>query len=87
MDRMTIPAGTLTCWRLDPRGMYRVAADLASQIDTGQISRYAGLPDNHTLASRNDASIRSVIRAKGMLADRYGYLVREDGKYYLNGGD
>jgi hypothetical protein len=87
MERMTIPAGTLTHWRVDPRGMYRVAADLVSQIDTGQISRYAGLPDNQTLASRNDASIRSVIRAKEMLADRYRYLIREDGRYYLNGGD
>jgi Bacterial regulatory proteins, gntR family len=60
----------------------QIAASLARKILTGAILPYAGLPSNESLADEWDASVRTVIRAKALLAER-GVLRKEAGVYWV----
>jgi DNA-binding GntR family transcriptional regulator len=60
----------------------QIAAALARKILTGQLLPYAPLPSNESLADEWDASTRTVIRAKVLLAER-GILRKENGNYWV----
>jgi DNA-binding GntR family transcriptional regulator len=60
----------------------RVAADLASQIDRGSVSKWGSLPLNRTVAEKWDVSERTVTKAKRLLAD-HGVLVADGNRFYV----
>jgi DNA-binding GntR family transcriptional regulator len=60
----------------------RVAADLASQIQTGNISKWASLPLNRAIAGKWDVSERTVSKAKRLIADQ-GLLVADGKRFYV----
>jgi DNA-binding GntR family transcriptional regulator len=60
----------------------RVAADLASRITSGKITKWGELPLNRTLADQWDVSHRTVSSAKKLLADA-GLLAKEGTRYYV----
>jgi DNA-binding GntR family transcriptional regulator len=60
----------------------RVAADLASRITSGQITKFNDLPLNRTLAGEWDVSHRTVSSAKKLLADE-GLLTKDGTRYYV----
>jgi DNA-binding GntR family transcriptional regulator len=60
----------------------RVAADLASQIGKGSVSKWGSLPLNRTVAEKWDVSERTVTKAKRLLAD-HGVLVVDGKRFYV----
>jgi DNA-binding GntR family transcriptional regulator len=60
----------------------KIAAHLAEKILSGRLLSFAEPPSNETLADEWDASERTVIRAKALLA-QYGALRKENGTYYV----
>jgi DNA-binding GntR family transcriptional regulator len=60
----------------------RVAADLASQINKGNLSRWDSPPLNSTLADKWDVSERTISKAKRLLGGQ-GMLTLVDGRYYV----
>jgi DNA-binding GntR family transcriptional regulator len=60
----------------------RVAADLASRIKSGNLTKWGELPLNRTLADQWDVSQRTVSSAKKLLADN-GLLTKVDTRYYV----
>jgi DNA-binding GntR family transcriptional regulator len=60
----------------------RVAADLASQIQTGKLSKWDALPLNRTLADKHNVSERTVSKAKRLLGGQ-GMLVMDGHRYYV----
>jgi DNA-binding GntR family transcriptional regulator len=71
---------TITDWENGRSIVNQVAASLARRILAGTIPPCAELPSNQSLAAKWDTSIRTVIRAKALLAE-HGALRREAGVY------
>jgi DNA-binding GntR family transcriptional regulator len=60
----------------------RAAADLASQIVNGKLSKWDDLPLNRTLADKWNVSERTVSKAKRLLGG-HGVLVMDGKRYYV----
>jgi DNA-binding GntR family transcriptional regulator len=60
----------------------RVAADLASKIVTGNLSKWGSLPLNRTLADQHGVSDRTVSAAKRLLGGQ-GLLTLDGRRYYV----
>jgi DNA-binding GntR family transcriptional regulator len=60
----------------------QVAADLASQIKNGKLSKWDSLPLNRTLAATYDVSERTISKAKNLL-DYHGLLLMDGNRYYV----
>ena len=60
----------------------RVAADLASQITNGKLSKWDSPPLNRTLADKWNVSERTISKAKRLLGDQ-GMLTLVDRRYYV----
>jgi DNA-binding GntR family transcriptional regulator len=60
----------------------QVAADLASQINNGQLSRWESLPLNRTLADKWNVSERTITKAKRLLCD-HRMLTLVDRRFYV----
>jgi DNA-binding GntR family transcriptional regulator len=63
-------------------GPERIAADLASQIQNGKLSKWDSLPLNRELADKWDVSSRTISRAKNLL-HAHGMLTIVDRRYYV----
>jgi DNA-binding GntR family transcriptional regulator len=79
--RALTPA-TIKAWENSDALTKRIAASLARKINMGEIHRYAELPSSETLADQWDASGRTALRAKALLAE-HGLLTKEHGTYYV----
>jgi DNA-binding GntR family transcriptional regulator len=60
----------------------QVAADLASQIDNGKLSKWDSLPLNRTLADKHNVSERTISKAKRLLGG-HGVLMMDGNRYYV----
>jgi DNA-binding GntR family transcriptional regulator len=60
----------------------QIAADLASQINCGSLSKWDSLPLNRTLADKHNVSERTISKAKRILG-RHGMLTLIDRRYYV----
>lgn len=60
----------------------QVAADLASQINNGALSKWDTLPLNRTLAAKFDVSTRTISEAKRLLGS-HGLLTLVERRYYV----
>ena len=60
----------------------QIAADLASQINNGNLSRWDSLPLNSTLADKWNVSERTITKAKRLLCD-HGMLMLVDRRFYV----
>ena len=60
----------------------QIAAELASRINNGKLSKWDSLPLNRTLADKWDASERTVTTAKRLLCD-HGMLTLVDRRFYV----
>ena len=60
----------------------QIAADLASQINNGNLSKWDSLPLNRALADKWDVSSRTVSRAKSLL-HAHGILTLVERRYYV----
>jgi DNA-binding GntR family transcriptional regulator len=60
----------------------QVAADLASQIKNGNLSKWDSLPLNSALADKWNVSERTISKAKRLLGDQR-ILTLVDGRYYV----
>lgn len=68
-------------WACDSSVAKNIAADLATSIRHGTLPRWHDLPDNTKLASDYSTSLRTVGRAKRLLADRG--LIEKAGSHYF----
>jgi DNA-binding GntR family transcriptional regulator len=59
-----------------------VAADIASQINNGSLSKWDSLPLNSTLADKWNVSERTITKAKRLLCN-HGMLTLVDRRYYV----
>jgi DNA-binding GntR family transcriptional regulator len=69
-------------WQTDPAAAKRIAARLALDIRKGSLAKWGELPANATLADEFDTSLRTVCRAKKLLAD-LGFIQAVGGRYYV----
>jgi DNA-binding GntR family transcriptional regulator len=69
-------------WSTDRSIARIIAADLASSINMGLLTRWNDLPDNARLADEYGTSARTAGRAKRLLAD-HGLLIKAGGRYYV----
>jgi DNA-binding GntR family transcriptional regulator len=60
----------------------QIAADIASQINNGQLSKWDSLPLNRTLADKWDVSLRTITKTKRLLCD-HGILTLVDRRFYV----
>jgi DNA-binding GntR family transcriptional regulator len=60
----------------------QVAAEIASQINNGKLSKWDSLPINRTLADKWDVSERTITKAKRLLCD-HGTLTLVDRRFYV----
>jgi DNA-binding GntR family transcriptional regulator len=60
----------------------RIAADLASQIENGKLSKWDSLPLNRVLADKHNVSERTISKAKRLLGG-HGVLVLDGRRYYV----
>lgn len=60
----------------------QIAADLASQITNGNLSKWDSLPLNRTLADKHNVSERTISKAKRLLGN-HGMLTLVDRRYYV----
>jgi DNA-binding GntR family transcriptional regulator len=60
----------------------QIAADLASQINNGNLSKWESPPLNSTLADKWDVSERTITKAKRLLCD-HGMLTLVDRRFYV----
>jgi DNA-binding GntR family transcriptional regulator len=60
----------------------QVAADLASQINNGTLSKWESLPLNRTLGDKWNVSERTISKAKRLLGGQ-GMLTLVDRRYYV----
>lgn len=78
---MTLSYDQILMWQ---RGTMaeQVAADLASQINNGNLSKWDTLPLNRTLAGKWDVSERTISKAKRLLHSQ-GLLTLDGKRYYV----
>lgn len=69
-------------WAYDGSVAKRIAADLAARIKSGKLNRWDELPDSGTLAKKWETSLRTVSRAKRLLAGR-GMARKQANRYYV----
>jgi DNA-binding GntR family transcriptional regulator len=79
---MGLSDGEVRQWMSDRSMAKIIAADLAAAINKGLLNRWHDLPDSATLADDYGVSVRTVSRAKRLLAD-HDLLVRAGGRYYV----
>jgi DNA-binding GntR family transcriptional regulator len=60
----------------------RIAADLASQIVNGNLSKWDSLPLHSTLATKHNVSERTISAAKKLLGGQ-GLLTLDGRRYYV----
>jgi DNA-binding GntR family transcriptional regulator len=60
----------------------QIAAELASQINNGKLSKWDSLPINRILADKWDVSERTITKAKRLLCD-HGMLTLVDRGFYV----
>jgi DNA-binding GntR family transcriptional regulator len=78
----TLTSAEIGVWEVKGGVTEQIAAHLARRILSGRLRAYAGLPSNESLAREWDASERTAVRAKELLAG-YGLLRKESGTYYV----
>lgn len=78
----TLTPAQISAWEATGQATKKIAAHLARKILSGTLRAYAALPSNESLAREWDASERTAIRAKELLAG-YGLLRKENGTYYV----
>jgi DNA-binding GntR family transcriptional regulator len=69
-------------WRISPKRVEQVAADLALRIETGQLHRWDELPPQAVLADEYDVTERTMTSVKSLLAV-HGFLTLENRRYYI----
>ena len=85
MDEMHInhlPDTDIREWALSNRPVMRIAADIAKRIKSGRYRRYQQLPPNDDIADEYGVSVRTLIRAKQLLA-KHKVLAKGEGNVYI----
>jgi DNA-binding GntR family transcriptional regulator len=77
-----LPDDKIHEWAICQNVAKRIAADLAANINKGVLDRRSDLPHSASLADHYDVSIRTVARAKAILAN-HGMIEKAGGRYYL----
>lgn len=79
---MAVSDADIQEWALSSRSVTRIAADLAKRIKSGRYRRYQQLPPNDDIADEYGVSVRTLIRAKQLLA-KHKVLAKDEGNIYI----